>query len=269
MKKFYFTKSLILITISIVVISCALPMIATSYNPYASKKPVNKVSMNDAKAKITNILNNNLKRGILVKDTLSKHPFSVKNVDVTDDGINFIGKKEQQKLLFSDLYGKTIYGKGYANNPFDIVIPKIMTITLVGDVDHVTLMDYFSLIQRKLMVARFNSNLKAFEPEAAAYRNLKMKPPVSEDQRKFIVQANALNEQKRYYEAIEQYVKALKLDPTGYPAGYFNIALLDAQLGYYDSAIYEMKKYLMLVPDASDARSAQDKIYEWEINATE
>jgi len=25
-----------------------------------------------------------------------------------------------------------------------------------------------------------------------------------------------------------------------------------------------MKKYLMLVPDAEDARGAQDKIYEWE-----
>jgi hypothetical protein len=25
-----------------------------------------------------------------------------------------------------------------------------------------------------------------------------------------------------------------------------------------------MKKYLMLVPDAADAREAQDKIYEWE-----
>jgi hypothetical protein len=26
-----------------------------------------------------------------------------------------------------------------------------------------------------------------------------------------------------------------------------------------------MKKYLLIEPDASDARSAQDKIYEWEI----
>jgi hypothetical protein len=25
-----------------------------------------------------------------------------------------------------------------------------------------------------------------------------------------------------------------------------------------------MKKYLMLVPEAEDARAAQDKIYEWE-----
>jgi hypothetical protein len=30
----------------------------------------------------------------------------------------------------------------------------------------------------------------------------------------------------------------------------------------YDAAIYYMKIYLMLGPDASDARGAQDKIYE-------
>lgn len=36
------------------------------------------------------------------------------------------------------------------------------------------------------------------------------------------------------------------------------------ELKRYPSSIFYMKKYLMLVPDASDARSAQDKIYEWE-----
>jgi hypothetical protein len=40
--------------------------------------------------------------------------------------------------------------------------------------------------------------------------------------------------------------------------------LLSAQVKQYDDAIYHMKKYLLLVPDASDARGAQDKIYEWE-----
>ena len=107
--------------------------------------------------------------------------------------------------------------------------------------------------------------LVKFEPIAAEYAALKVKPPVAEEQRKYIVQANLLNQQKQYQQAIELYVKAIQLDPTAFPAGYYNIALLDAQLGYYDNAIFEMKKYLMLLPDAPDARSAQDKIYEWEI----
>jgi len=40
--------------------------------------------------------------------------------------------------------------------------------------------------------------------------------------------------------------------------------LLNAQVHNFDAAVYYMKKYLMLVPEASDARSSQDKIYEWE-----
>ena len=45
---------------------------------------------------------------------------------------------------------------------------------------------------------------------------------------------------------------------------YANLALLSAQLHQYNAAIYYMKKYLMLEPEAEDARSAQDKIYLWE-----
>jgi len=42
------------------------------------------------------------------------------------------------------------------------------------------------------------------------------------------------------------------------------MALLCAQGNRFKSAIDYMKKYLLLVPDAPDARSAQDKVYEWE-----
>jgi hypothetical protein len=43
------------------------------------------------------------------------------------------------------------------------------------------------------------------------------------------------------------------------------VALLFAQQNRFKSAINYMKQYLMLVPDAPDARSAQDKIYEWKL----
>jgi len=42
------------------------------------------------------------------------------------------------------------------------------------------------------------------------------------------------------------------------------MALLSAQLGRYRQAIAHMNQYLLLEPEARDARSAQDKIYEWE-----
>lgn len=112
--------------------------------------------------------------------------------------------------------------------------------------------------------SRYEAQLILFKPIAAKYRELKVKPTVSEEQRKFIVQANSFNEKKMYVKAIELYVKAIEIDQTAYPAGYSNLALLSAQINSYDAAIYYMKKYLLLEQEGSDARSAQDKIYEWE-----
>jgi tetratricopeptide (TPR) repeat protein len=104
-----------------------------------------------------------------------------------------------------------------------------------------------------------------FQQKAAQYRSLKIKPPVSEEQRKFIVQANALNKQRDYNGAIDLYKKAISADPVSYPGAYFNMALLYAQMKQFNTAISNMRKYLVLEPQAKDARSAQDKIYEWEV----
>ena len=110
-----------------------------------------------------------------------------------------------------------------------------------------------------------DERLALFESKAAEYRTMAVKPPVTEEQRKYIVQANALNQKKDYRRAIDLYLKALDIDPVSYPGAYFNMALLSGQLQWYKSAITYMKQYLMLEPDAKDARSAQDKIYEWEL----
>ena len=107
--------------------------------------------------------------------------------------------------------------------------------------------------------------LADFEQQAANYRALAVKPAVSEDQRKLFVQANALSQQKDYLGALDFYHKALEIDPLSYPEAYFNMALLEAQENRFRSAIGAMKKYLLLKPDADDFRSAQDKIYEWEL----
>ncbi len=109
-----------------------------------------------------------------------------------------------------------------------------------------------------------NAQLARFEPIAVQYRALKVKPAMSEEQRKFVVQANAFNQGKNYDKAIEKYLKAVDSNPTSYPAAYFNLALLYAQQKHPRRAIFYMKHYLLLEPDAKDARSARDKIYEWE-----
>lgn len=127
------------------------------------------------------------------------------------------------------------------------------------------LADYLFFFQYPLIVQRYDSLIANFKPLAAQSRALKVKPSISEEQRKFIVQANVLTEQKMYENAIKLYNKVLEIDQTAYPAAYSNLALLSAQIQDFQAAIYHMKKYLLLEPEAPDARSSQDKIYEWEI----
>ncbi|MDO9254121.1 MAG: tetratricopeptide repeat protein [Bacteroidales bacterium] len=126
------------------------------------------------------------------------------------------------------------------------------------------LIDYLYFFQQ-VTQKPYSDQLVLFEPIAAHYRGLELKPAMSEEQRKYIVQANLLNQQKMYGKAIEHYNKALEMDPTAYPPAWSNLALLSSQIHDYHAAIYYMKKYLMLEPEATDARSCQDKIYEWEI----
>lgn len=107
----------------------------------------------------------------------------------------------------------------------------------------------------------------AFAEQAARYRAMAVKPAVSEDLRRLIVQAETLRERKDYAGAIDLFRQALRQDPVAYPAGYFNLALLYEQQEDYTAAARAMKNYLLLQPTAADARSAQDKIYSWEMLA--
>jgi len=105
--------------------------------------------------------------------------------------------------------------------------------------------------------------LDIFSPVAQQYKSLVIKPDLNEEARRYLVQATTATEEKRYTDAITLLEKAINVDPA-YPQAHFNRALLWAQVAIYKAAILEMKKYLMLVPDAADARASQDKIYEWE-----
>jgi len=125
------------------------------------------------------------------------------------------------------------------------------------------IVDDLFFIQQALKKQR-EEQLTLFASKAARYRALNVKPSISEEQRKYVVQANAFNQEQNYVKAIELFNKAIEVDPVSYPGAYFNMALLSAQLGKFNKAIFTMKQYLMLVPDAPDARGAQDKIYEWE-----
>lgn len=155
-------------------------------------------------------------------------------------------------------------GIGEVRLPYRVDFPGLMSF-LFGDLtDAQRFADDLFFIQQNIEKDN-KEQLALFESRAAQYRTLKVKPPVSEEQRRSIVQANALNQRKEYAGAIDLYSKVIDVDPVSFPPAYFNLALLCAQMQRFQPAIAYMKQYLLLVPDANDARAAQDKIYEWEL----
>ena len=103
----------------------------------------------------------------------------------------------------------------------------------------------------------------SFEKAAQDYLNVVTKPMLPEEARKYKVQAEGALNDKKFEEAAGLYGKALDIAPW-WPEGHFNRAIVLAETRYFLGAIREMKRYLLLVPDAPDARTAQDKIYDWE-----
>lgn len=123
---------------------------------------------------------------------------------------------------------------------------------------------FYALKFKKFYQINTEEELNKFKTVSEQYQSLNPKPELNEEARKFIVQATSLAKEQKYFDAIKLYQKAIEIDQS-YPEAHFNIALLLSQEEDYEYAVLEMKKYLMLAPDAKDARASQDKIYEWEV----
>ena len=189
------------------------------------------------------------------------------DIVVLEDRIEFKIKKENSVINFNDFIDYVIPQPYSKKGKVILSLDRFEFLSKDFNSNYKRLAEMrqnLILIQKQLKVKRDESRHILFEQKVAEYRASKVKPQVSEEQRKFIVQANAFNQQKNFIKAIELYTKAIEVDLTAYPAGYSNLALLLAQVNNYNGAISNMKKYLLLEPEAADARSAQDKIYEWE-----
>jgi tetratricopeptide (TPR) repeat protein len=123
-------------------------------------------------------------------------------------------------------------------------------------------------MQHQSAIKYYAEDLENFKLLAQKYLAAPEKPTINEEQRKLFVQGNAMNKKLDYDNALIYYDKAFSLNPVTYPEGYYNYAIIAALAEKYDLAILNMKKYLILMPNAPDAVSARDKIYEWEALAT-
>ena len=113
------------------------------------------------------------------------------------------------------------------------------------------------------LVAETPEEIASFDSVVEQFRGGAARPEFPEEARRARVQAESAVRDKRYGDAVDRYEAALKIAPW-WPEGRFNRAMMLGETERFTEAIREMKKYLALVPEATNARAAQDKIYEWE-----
>ena len=101
-----------------------------------------------------------------------------------------------------------------------------------------------------------------FVNRALDYRVANPKPIIPEEVRRYKILAEAAAQEKRYSDAARAYEFGTAFAPW-WAEGHFNAALMWGEIHHYAAAVDHMKKYLILKPDASDARMAQDQIYKW------
>jgi len=190
------------------------------------------------------------------------------NGEVTNDYVRFTSGKENH---FKDTV--TIYYKEILNCQivyYVKVTDKGFYMPYVSVKDHLLtcggkeMADLLFFMQYQYTIKYYEEDLENFKSLARQYQISSEKPVMNEEQRKLFLQGNALNKQLDYEDALIYYEKAISLNPVAYPEGYYNYAIIAALSEKYELAILNMKKYLLMMPDATDANSAQDKIYEWE-----
>jgi hypothetical protein len=107
--------------------------------------------------------------------------------------------------------------------------------------------------------------MNEFKQMAILTNAMYTKPAIIEEQRKYIIQAEAFAKLYDYQKAIITNYKLINVHPTAYPNVYLNIAILLAETNKLNSAIYNMKKFMLLNPSNADAQFAKSKITDWEI----
>ena len=107
---------------------------------------------------------------------------------------------------------------------------------------------------------------RTFTQQAALWRALTNKPPLPEEVRVRRMLAEDAVRNNKPEDALNLYELGVQIYPM-WPQGWFNAAVVAANLGYYVDAAEHMQAYLELMPDAADAQAARDQIAMWQYKA--
>lgn len=108
--------------------------------------------------------------------------------------------------------------------------------------------------------------LVEFQEKTAAWRELATKPAVSEEVYKDRLLAEDALKNRDLRGAAKFYEAGIASEST-WAQGWYNAALVYAELNEYADAADCMKHYVVLMPDAQDVQPAKDNIILWEAKA--
>ncbi len=114
----------------------------------------------------------------------------------------------------------------------------------------------------------YKEEMDDFQIKTAAWRALPTKPPVSDEVYKDRLLAEDALKNKDLAGAVKYYEAGIAAEPT-WDQGWYNAALVYAELKDYFNAALCMKHYVILDPTASDAQAAKDNVILWEAKAQE
>jgi regulator of sirC expression with transglutaminase-like and TPR domain len=87
--------------------------------------------------------------------------------------------------------------------------------------------------------------------------------PLSDAVRKQQLLAEDAVKHKQFEAAAAAYDAGTQIDPM-WPEGHFNAAAIYGELRDYDKAVWHMRRYLELLPNAPDAQAAHDQMLLWQ-----
>jgi tetratricopeptide (TPR) repeat protein len=112
------------------------------------------------------------------------------------------------------------------------------------------------------------TDFAAFTVAAKTWLATTPRPEMSDEARTYKLLAEDAFKRQDMKAALEAYGDALDIHPM-WPEGHYNAALLAAETKDYGSAANHMRRYLVLAPNAKDARAAKDKLLLWQHKAKE
>lgn len=218
---------------------------------------------------IKNGLTQSLKRVGQIYDIAERKTINAKDIKeimITNEKIEIELKGKSNKLiwLFSVIDDSTMFFIGKKNAGNYIYLPSAANFAFAELDAAQQFADNIYSIQYPNINRLRDSLINDFKQKVTFFKKNNQKIVIKDEQKELFIIADSASQKMDYFGAIRTYIKATEIDELSYPIAYSNLALLYAQINFFDYAILCMQKYILLETDAAALRGAKDKIYEWE-----